>query len=566
MYNPKNSPYSFRSTGGFRLCLTVAFLLSMPLLLSAQDKKVTNPPMGVIKAEAWKAADTGAIRPGEIDAIINDHLKSAGIKSAELTSDTDFLRRAYLDLTGRLPKISDTQAFLKDKSADKRAKLIDRLLESDAYAARWSTYWTNVVNARVSDPVVKFSSGVFQNWMRQQFQANTPWDEVVSEIVTAKGEIRRDKRPDNGAVYFLLSNRGADAVTERAAETSRIFLGIQIQCAQCHDHPFDSWKWEQFHEFAAYFGKARERFVFADKKIVGFRFSSTYFSKYRMTDANDPTKRSVVYAKFLDGTAPPSKSLPDLKLRKSLADKMSSPESPWLAVAFVNRMWTELLGQGFYSKVDDIGPERDALYPKLLTRLSSSFRGSDYDVKQLFRAIINSEAYQRQIRMGKSTDEHLRFAAVYPTKLQADALWNSLEQTLGNIEGFGRFGKGRKFGRYGRLFGTRAAFVKEFSFDPSTPSCEVEGSLSQALFLMNNPKINKRIEVSNFSTLGKILNKFENDQTAVKVVYYHVLTRQPSQNELQRCLKFIRDVNDREEAFEDILWVLVNSTEFRTKR
>src|SRR5262249_4854226 len=302
--------------------------------------------------------------------------------------------------------------------------------------------------------------------------------------------------PDkNGEAFFLLTRFGADANTERAAETSRIFMGVQIQCAQCHDHPSDVWKRHQFHEFAAYFGRLadRPRPIFEEKRIMGYQLVSRPFGEYQMADKDNPRKKSTVNPRFLTGKSAPTK-LNDKEPRNLFADSVTSKKNSGSAGAYATRIWGELLGQSFSQPVDDMGPQKEAVFGNVLTRLAGSFRGSNYDMKQLFRDIMNSETYQRQVRLRESTDEHVVLAGIFPTRVNADALWQSLQDVLGKMGPAGPQGKGPKGGAgpFARFGGLEFLFKQEFSFDPSTKSDEVEGSIPQALMLMNNPQINQK--------------------------------------------------------------------------
>src|SRR5262249_11779113 len=212
---------------------------------------------------------------------------------------------------------------------------------SKAYAEHWGRYWREVISSRVTDPLALISAGAFQTWMAEQLKANRSWGEVVRELLTARGEVRFSDPGKNGAVFFLMSRRGADGVTERAAEASRVFLGIQIQCAQCHDHPSDVWKRQQFHEFAAYFGRLRERPLFDEKRLVGFSLVSMPFGEYQMPGKDNPKKKTMTQPRFLDGKAAGFR-LTDVQRRKSLADAITSKDNPWFAAAFANRIWGEL--------------------------------------------------------------------------------------------------------------------------------------------------------------------------------------------------------------------------------
>jgi hypothetical protein len=522
-------------------------------------------PTGTISAEAWRAAPTTPLTAAEIDRLVSQQLAKANIKPAPLTTDEQLIRRVWLDLTGSLPMPADVKEFLADRRPRKRALLIERLLASDEYARHWAQYWRNVIGSHTSDirslPMVRN----FEEWMTHELKTNRSWGEIARAMITASGPIRFGEGEKNGAAYFLASRLGADSTTERAAETSRVFLGIQIQCAQCHDHPSDVWKREQFHEFAAYFGKLKERPLREAGRLAGIQLVALPFAEYRMPSKDDPKKAMPVQPRFLDGKAPAAR-LADKERRQALAEAITSKEDPWFAAAYVNRIWGELMGQSFYQPVDDLGPEKEAVLPTVLVRAAGAFRGSNYNTKALFRAILNSTTYQRQLRPGESAEEHLLFAAAYPTRLNADALWQSLVNALGRMGppagAMARPGAGPFAFRQGLQF----IFKQEFNFDPSARPEDVEGSISQALLMMNNPVINQKIQAKGTNLLARILTAYPNNNDALRMVYLRTLARRPTDLELAHCQNYVRTVGNRAEAFEDILWTLLNSTEFQTKR
>ena len=224
------------------------------------------------------------------------------------------------------------------------------------------------------------------------------------------------------------------------------------------------------------------------------------------------------------------------------------------------------MGQSFYQPVDDMGPKKEAVFPTVLTRLSAAFRGTNYDVKSLFREIMNSETYQRQIRLGETSDQHLHFAAAYPTRLNAEALWDSVVSVLGSFTPPQDRNRPKQQGPFAQNQGLEGQFKLEFAFDPSAKADEVEGSVTQALLLMNSPNINNRIRATGTNLLGRILTAYPNDDEALKMVYLRTLARKPTDREFDKCRDYIKNINRRQEAFEDILWALLNSTEFQTKR
>jgi hypothetical protein len=594
-WRPRNLAF-----GTAALVFLTAALIADPPQQDTQKKPVVQLPVKNLDTRDWLTFSTKRLEAGEIDRLVNAELAKLSIKAAPLTSDDQFIRRVTLDLTGKLPTPADINTFLADKTPNKRAKLIDKLLDSPDFARHWAQYWRVVITSRTqADFRLNAFVPHFENWMREQLSKNRSWAQITHDILTATGKIMNDERDKNGQAFFLISRKGADAPVELAAETSRIFLGIQIQCAQCHDHPSDVWKRHHFHEFTAYFARTRERPLREEMRFVGSELVSLPFFEHRMPDKDNPKTGTTMNPKFLDGKQPtgakpvPSTSGPilakgakgfppkkgpgffkggggmtDEARRAGLAEQITDKNNPWFAAAFVNRIWGEFMGQSFYAPIDDIGPQKDGMMPTVLARVSASFRGNDYDIKQLMRDILNSETYQRQIRPGESGDEHLLFASHNPVRMNGPAFWQTLNNTLGPIGpgGFGGFPKkGPGFGK-GFPGGLENQVKQEFDYDPSTKAEEIEGSIAQALILMNNLQINNKIKATGNNMLGRVLANFSENDEALRQVYLKTLARRPTDREVTRCREHIRVVGNRAEAFEDILWALINSTEYQMKR
>jgi hypothetical protein len=424
-------------------------------------------------------------------------------------------------------------------------------------------------------PATGPATGTIQEaWLYDQFRENKGWGAIVRAILTAEAvladgpmrPIGELKQPVNGAAYFVATpfyeKTRIEGAVDTAAETARIFLGLQLQCAQCHDHPFDQWQRVQFHQLAAYFGRAGSRSKSGRPGDEGaLRTRALVFypqGEYEMADQKDPQKLFTVHPTFLDGKSPGA-DLADVDRRRALADAIVDTNNYWFAAAYINRIWSELLGQGFYQPVDDLGPQKDGVFLPVLTRLTGAFRASDYDIKGFFRLVLKTQAYQRQFRMGTSPADHLHFTAARPTPLRADVLWRDLNTVLAPANPV----PAAPPVKYAIPQGTEAEFLAEFGFDPSvTP----ERSLTQVLLLMNGSLVNYRIQVSASRVLSKVLKDYPDDREALRFVYLSALARKPTDRELDKCRQFIAQVGKRGEAYEDILWALVNSPEFQTRR
>lgn len=523
-----------------------------------------------------------------LDALLEKHLEAAKVALAKPTTDVEFVRRVHLDLTGKLPTPEQVRGFVLTREKDKRAKVIEYLLRSEDYAENWARYWRDVIRFRATAQnanLVRYDD--LENWLAEKFAKNAPWDEIAKGLITATG---RDD--ENGAVGFALSHE--TQAVELAGEVSRIFLGVQIQCAQCHDHPNDSWKRQQFHDFAAYFdGMSRKEVV---KPGPGQRRVTEVMAKakprYTMPDKLDPQKRIFVAPKFfLD---PKGEILPaGLTSAERLglaADYVTGQDNPWFAKSFVNRVWFILLGEGFYSPVDDMGPERTAKAPEVVEVLASEFQKGGYDIRWLLRTILNSRAYQREVRSTYTASGRTAFAAVCPSRLRSDQILDSLAHAL-NFEvdppPKPKDAQGKESEKPAKKDAAakntqlaaaktkamrgpgpdRTRFNNTFGVDPSTPYEDVLGTIPQALYLMNNPKLNNAMRGGGNTVLGQILAANpKNNRAALGALYIRVLAREPTLKEVQTCGRYIDKVGNRKEAFEDILWSLINSTEFITRR
>jgi hypothetical protein len=542
-------------------------------LVAAEDKKKPRYPRSpsnegvALVPPAWKNATIEAATSAELDALLERAQQKDKVKPAALASDDVFVRRVYLDLVGRLPSQGAARQFLADTSVGKRARLIDKLLASDDFARTRARCWRDVILSRATDNrrFVQFPREIaLESWLTSQFQGNKSWSAIARSLITAEGGLQLRKPRADGQTAMLLAHSRDDGPVERTNDTVRVFLGISIGCAQCHDHPDDIWKRQQFHEMAAFFGRLGERVNRQKGKqsVTVALFSLPPRREYRMPDTEDPTKKSTVQPRFLTGEKIQS-GIPDINRRKALANLIAAQDSYYFAAAFVNRAWGELTGQPFVP-VDSLGPLQTVLYPDVLMRLAVSFRATDHDVKGVYRLIMNTKAYQRALRMGDSPADHVKFAGLFPTRLRPDVLWQALTTAVGPLDMGGVPGRGGMGPR--RPMNFRQVFREMFAHDPSAKAEDVEGSVPQALLLMNNKAINERIKAKGDTVLARILRQNADDDKAIEKVYMISLGRKPTSRERKVCLQHIKELGERGPAFEDLLWSLINSAEFRTRR
>ena len=562
-------------------------------LASADGSKRTRPALPeVIRTREAEDIDGGVRsldlvakkKPGtqwtavEIDAIIDRDLAAAKTAPAPVTTDEAFLRRVSLDLVGKPPTIVAIRQFTASRDPNKRDAAIDSLLADPDFGWNQARYWRDVIAFRSpNENERQVDYPQFVAWLADELNANKSWQEIATAIITATG-----RTDDNGATVFALAEE-AGAV-ELAGEVSRVFLGIQIQCAQCHDHPSDPWKRQQFHEFAAFFSGVKSKRVQRPgmgQKAV-FEITHAGPTRYGMTDLKDPDKKIPVSPRFFLNESPQVSEQVKTRGRLALAaGYVTSPDNPWFARAFINRVWSTLIGEGFYDLVDDLGPTRTSHSDDLLDGLADQWRERDYDVRWLFQTILNTKAYARDSRATNSAAGRVPFAANVPSRLRADQIYDALAQTF-NIEqtlkkralvALTGAKKGGKKAVSAQALNegnvedvVRKLVDQTFGVDPSTPSGDVVGTIPQALYLMNSPLVTRSVQARPETMLGRLMAGAGSPKEAVEVLYLKTLARRPNPKELSTCLRYLDTVGDRREGFEDILWGLVNSTEFISRR
>lgn len=503
-----------------------------------------------------------------LDALIDKKLAADKTSVARQTSDEEFIRRVTLDVTGKLPTPDQVRAFVQSRKPNKRSDLINQLLDSPDYASNWARYWRDVVKFRATaDNPRLMNFPKLEEWLTEQFAAKTPWDQISKSMITATGTTE-----DNGATVFTAAHMAMP--NEVAGEVSRVFLGVQIQCAECHDHPSDIWKREQFHQFAAFFAGVQARRRLADG-TPGLTIATRGGKpRYTMPDLKDPQKSIPVEPRFFLASSEaeiPAK-LTAQQRRELAADLVTGQDNPWFAKSFVNRIWYAFMGDGFYNPVDDLGPTREPNNPEVLEALATQFQQSGYDIPWLFRTILNTKAYQREARSSSSVVGRTPLAANCPSRLRSDQIYDALQSVGVRLEppaGMrrGAAGAGNVAGAaILRRIGPRGLFDTVFGVDPSTPNEDVLGTIPQALFLMNSPPIHAAVQARPGTLLGEILAATPDNRAALEALYLKVLSRRPNAKEVEICGNYMMHVGNRREAFEDIFWGLLNSTEFLSRR
>jgi hypothetical protein len=397
--------------------------------------------------------------------------------------------------------------------------------------------------------------------MVEQVRKNRPWSDIVTALVTATG-INDECAPVN----YLTALYGNPV--EIAATTSRVFLGVQLQCAQCHNAKNEPWKREQFHELVAFFGRAK---IIQHKDVNGrgtpYAIEGREVGQYSMTDKADPNRLIAMTPRFLTGEAV-SMDASDTERRAALARFLTSSKNPWFAKAYVNRMWTSLMGWGFYPSVNDLGNTNvEPLYPAVLNLVAAEWTATGYDMRWLFRTLTNTQAYQRQLQP-RSRSESNALLAVCPTRLRPEQVFEALVRALGFNENDKSIPSPAPTSApaVARHTGLRNMIYQAFKVDPSLPVDEVQGTIPQALLMMNSVLVNTYVAATSKTFLAEALAKGMADDDILIALYERTLARKPKAEELAICQHYLKKVGDRKEALEDIFWSLVNSTEFLTKK
>src|SRR5262249_52606249 len=371
-----------------------------------------------------------------IDDQIQKKLDAEGMKPSPKSDDAEFLRRVYLDIVGVIPTPEKVKEFLNSKDPDKRRKVIDELLADPRFGTALAESWSSLMIPRESINV-RLNTAPLQKWLADKFNANTPLDKLIYELITATGT-----QDENGAVTYFVGNATVDKMT---GNVSRMFLGVQLQCAQCHNHPFTDWKQTEYWAMAAFFMKTRPSVnpQMAAKKGVSPAISETNAPPKGKKGGGLPEGAKIVPAKFLQGEQPElNKNEP---YRPVLAKWITSAKNPFFARAMVNRVWHQLMGRGIVNPVDDMHEDNPASHPELLAALEEQFKANNFDLKYLYRAICNSETYQRTSRPNNSNkDDTELFSRAAVRVLTPEQLYDSLTAVVGrkNLDRAFAAGKG----------------------------------------------------------------------------------------------------------------------------
>lgn len=494
---------------------------------------------GNLRAATPGAADVAHVSALEmarqIDLRIDAKIAAAGLEAAPVCSDEEFLRRVSLDLTGVIPTVAEVREFKADSRADKRTRWIDRLLESPRHPSYLATLWRRIMLPLNTDFQQLQQAESLETWLREHFATNLRYDRLVAAFLSATGE----EGQGPAAFYQSLESQPE----KLASATSRIFLGLQIQCAECHDHPYDHWTQKDFWGYAAFFAQLQTE---GDAMAMNGR--------YRLVDLQEgevtlPESDETVAPKFPTAT----ESLQDQRgtRRRRLAIWMASRDNPYLAPAAVNRVWGQMFGHGLVHPIDDLGAHNPPSHPLLMEELTDYFVGHGFDLREVYRAIANTKTYQRSSAAPDLSQPPVAYERMRIKQLNADQLHNSVRRSL-HRPAAGEDGQQAERRRV-------LALMKSDSTDPA----EYELGVQQALDMMNGIETIRATEADAPGLLTALKAPFWTADQRVEVLYLSTLSRWPTDAESTTVTDYVKAHDRLDEALGDVLWALLNSAEYQ---
>jgi Protein of unknown function (DUF1549)/Protein of unknown function (DUF1553) len=496
-------------------------------------------------------------RKNFIDGLVYDKLQRLGITPSEPCSDATFQRRAYIDVIGRLPTPAETRAFLADKAADKRDRLVDALLERPEYADHWANKWADLMRPNPYHVGIK-AVFTFDAFLRDSFRKNKPYDQFVKEIITAQGSTWR-----NGAVVMFRDRRQPDELTTMV---SQLFLGVRLECAKCHHHPFEVYGQDDFYSFAAYFGRIGRKGQGISAPISGGE--EVIFNVAAGQVKHPGTGKIMMPRPLFPLPSPPGRGAGGegvgLDPRRELADWLTSEHNPYFAKVAVNRIWADLMGRGLVEPIDDLRATNPPSNGPLLDALAAHFRKVAYDQKKLLRTILTSHVYGLSSIPHKQNVGDLRnYSRHYRQRMRGEVLLDAMTDITGIPEVFAAAPPRTRAIELWTVR-TQSVFLDSFGRpDPNQdPPCErtSDTSVVQALHLMNSPKLHAKVT----NDEGRAAALAASKRTPAEIVedlYLLVYCRLPHDAERRNALRRFEGV-PRRQATEDLLWAILNTPEF----
>ena len=528
------------------------------------DETCQRPSAPSSRAPREREALTPEMMAARIDAAFAADWQAAGIAPASPANDAEFMRRVYLDITGKVPAAAEAREFLDDARYEKRRRLVEDLLSRGSFAAHFANIWRELLLPGTNtNNQTRALAPAFEAWLKVRFAANVPYDALVSELLTARLTAaaaqpvagRRTTLAPSPAAFFQVNENKPENL---AANATRIFLGMQVQCAQCHDHPFSHWRRHEFWGLAAFFGGLQQNMDGAPDQATPIVAATKPAGPLSI---RIPETDMVVEAKFLDGSPPQFRAGEDARL--TLSRWLTSRENPFFAKAAVNRVMDLFFGHGFVEPVDDLDERHPPSHPELFEEMAAQFAAHRYDLKFLVRAITATRAYQLSSRtdddsagpVDRVTAEH--FARMPLKRMTPEQLYDSLLEATG----FRDAATQQPLNPFSDD-SMRGQFLARFA-DESARRSEAQTSILQALSLMNGSFTGEATSIDRSQLMSAVVDlPFLDTAGRIETLYLATLSRRPEADEACRMLAYVRQSANEKDALADVFWALLNSAEF----
>jgi hypothetical protein len=486
-----------------------------------------------------------------IDRHVQERWKEANLASAPPSDDAEFLRRLSLDVLGTIPSADEAEEFLKQSHPRKRTMKAVELLGRPEYAHNWAELWEDILIG-YDTRTRQESKGALYLWLRNKaFANNMPYDQMAAALVASRGV-----NTEHGPVNFLMRQiQGGSGAINATGKVTRIFLGTQIQCAQCHDHPFDKWTQEDFYGMVSFFTRVQRRKV-DSKDQKDQRYELTESPRGSDASYGEGKAKKSVPPLFLDGDKPGE----GRDRRVEFARLMTRPENLQFARAVVNRYWGHFFGRGIVNPIDDFSGRNKPSHAALLEELAREFIAQKYDLHWLIRSIVGSKTYQLTSRVPKDRPPEAFFAYAQTRALRPEQLFNALMKATGNQAMLNPTTPSAD-NRNNRRDQTMALFRRLFGDEETTDMADFDGTISQALTLMNGQILNEGV-AGKSNSLAAILQKVPEPERRLELVFLTTLGRLPSARERASYGAYLKEAGAKREPYEDVFWALLNTSEF----
>ena len=501
----------------------------------------------LVEVPGFKAVEVP--QDNAIDRAVFAKLNRMRVSPSEVCTDPEFVRRVFLDAIGVLPTPAETETFLADPSPDRRARLVDALMKRPEFYDYWTLKFADILRAN-GRLIQNKGTYVFTRWIKARLEQNTPMDRFVRELLTADGSSYK-----NPASNYYRISRDPESSVET---TAQLFLGVRIQCAKCHNHPFERWTQDDYYGFAAFFSRVRQKKGPLPDDEVIFTAGS---GDVRQPRTGQVMKPKALGGPVFDDTAQPTGG----DRRASLAAWLTGPENPFFARSLVNRVWYHLVGRGIVEPVDDFRDSNPASNDELLDALTAGFVKDGFNLKGLIRSILTSRTYQLSARTNElNADDTLYFSHAFTKLLPAEVLLDAISSVTATVTPFDGLFKGARATQLpdGKM---ENPFLKTFGRPARELACECEresdSNLSQALQLIGGATVNGKLR-DDSGRMALLARSAKTPEQITRELYLVALSREPNATEVSAAVKHLTAGPDRRQAVEDLGWVLINSKEF----